>query len=468
MWNHSLGTDNPTYTDNRRQGWGYDQAGNVTSNDGQAHSYDAAGRQAAASGGGFVGGPSPDPIYPVWEIASNNGGNGGYVKRTETRRTQTGSTVNTTATTSYFVRSTLLGGQILVELNDQGNKVKSYVYAAGTRLAKHDLSQPSSSQVLWYLGDPVTGDWGEAKSNGDFVNTKWMDPLGAEIPTGDPYPLDPDPTYVEMRDDEPLYIEGGDPFDYSGGFTLDGLPVSCNQFQRLVGSGSIQTETIYGLGDVYSLGGGVIAYDYATGRRSDGEGGWNSLYDYSLFYIPQPQNDGRNGRSDCAWFVDGLVARAQLANVLATARADYPTNPNATLGYSLVFSALPQIHPENHDQNWTPSGWKTIFVQEPQGGAAYAHVYGQAGGIVLGYLPAPYRRGGAGGITGRGVSDAQYNFDQGRLDAAQLRFNTARAQPGTEEFNNAVRNLREREAEQEADKAGRDIGEWLRQSLSGS
>ncbi len=466
LWNHSLGTDTPTYADNRRQGWGYDEAGNVTSNDGQTHSYDAAGRQAAASGGGFVGGPPPAPIYPVWEIASNNGGNGGYVKRTETRRTQTGSTVNTTATTSYFVRSTLLGGQILVELNDQGNKVKSYVYAAGTRLAKHDLSQPSSSQVLWYLGDPVTGDWGEAKSNGDFVNTKWMDPLGAEVPTGDPYPLDPDPTYVEMRDDEPLYIEGGDPFDYSGGCTLDGLPISCNQFQRLVGSGSVQTETIYGLGDVYSLGGGVIAYDYATGRRRDGEGGWNSLYDYSLFYIPKPQDDGRNGRTDCAWFVDGLVADVRQEREKHLKRdPDVPIDPEYILGLSLALSALPQIDPRNHDQNWTPSGWQDIYVQAPQGGAAYAHVLGQAGGVLIGRWPAPYMRAGAGALTGLGVADAQYNFDRGRLNAAETAFRKAKL--GTPEFTNALRDLRERQAEVAADEAGREVGGWLRGGLRG-
>lgn len=226
LWGYPQPTDAPTYTNNRHPGMFYDNAGNVTASGGISHTYDAASRQTYASGGGVVGGPPPQPIYPVWEIANTYDGNGQYVKRAELRRYPNPSGVTTT---NYYVRSSVLGGAILVELNAQGNKAKSYVYAAGDRLAKHEPAS-AVAPVAWYIIEPLTGDWGEAKSNGDFMGDKGanLDPLGADTPPNDPYLLDPTPTYIESRPNEPLYIDGGDPFDLSGGCTLDGVPVSCN------------------------------------------------------------------------------------------------------------------------------------------------------------------------------------------------------------------------------------------------
>ena len=49
-------------------------------------------------------------------------------------------------------------------------------------------------------------------------------------------------TYITDRWQEPLFIEGGDPFDLSGGCTLDGMPTSCSAFNRMIWSESVNTQ----------------------------------------------------------------------------------------------------------------------------------------------------------------------------------------------------------------------------------
>jgi hypothetical protein len=64
---------------------------------------------------------------------------------------------------------------------------------------------------------------------------------------------------VDYRFGEPLYIEGGDPFDYSTGREIDGIPVSEAEFQRRVGDGSINAEKTDRKGNVYTSG-NVVNY----------------------------------------------------------------------------------------------------------------------------------------------------------------------------------------------------------------
>jgi hypothetical protein len=51
---------------------------------------------------------------------------------------------------------------------------------------------------------------------------------------------------VDYRFGEPLYIEGGDPFDYSTGREIDGIPVSEAEFQRRVGNGDAVGDVFRG------------------------------------------------------------------------------------------------------------------------------------------------------------------------------------------------------------------------------
>jgi hypothetical protein len=66
-----------------------------------------------------------------------------------------------------------------------------------------------------------------------------FDPVGAIVPTYDPYqqelgpPLYPDLVHAH----EQLYINGGDPYDYSGGCTSYGMKISCSDAERYVNMG---------------------------------------------------------------------------------------------------------------------------------------------------------------------------------------------------------------------------------------
>ena len=61
------------------------------------------------------------------------------------------------------------------------------------------------------------------------------DSRGAEVPLSNPYASAQN--YVELKFSEPLFIEGGDPFDYSGGCTSFGMPISCGDAARYLSRG---------------------------------------------------------------------------------------------------------------------------------------------------------------------------------------------------------------------------------------
>jgi len=95
--------------------------------------------------------------------------------------------------------------------------------------------QPSISFVIWNHPNAVTNSWVETSVEAGVVRQE-MDPTGAEVGTEDPFQFQPDPTYLDViGPSQPLYIEGGDPFDYSTGYTLDGLPMSKSQVNRTLG-----------------------------------------------------------------------------------------------------------------------------------------------------------------------------------------------------------------------------------------
>src|SRR5439155_16166161 len=90
-------------------------------------------------------------------------GDGLRVKKTE----------NGTATT-YYVRSTVLGGQIVGELDGSGSFQRAYVYQ-GTMLAVQQ-----SNAVYWMHEDPVTKSKRVTNSSGSIVSTIELDPWGAD------------------------------------------------------------------------------------------------------------------------------------------------------------------------------------------------------------------------------------------------------------------------------------------------
>ncbi len=140
-WGASYGSyidDSPAYTNNRQNGFSYDASGNLTGDGSQSYSYDATGQQTTASAGA---------------TSSYDG------DRLRVKRVQSG------AATTYYLRSSVLGGQVVYEMNGSGTWTRGYVYQGGQLLAIQE------SGVNWVHQDPVTKSQRVSNSAGTVGRT---------------------------------------------------------------------------------------------------------------------------------------------------------------------------------------------------------------------------------------------------------------------------------------------------------
>ena len=143
-------TESSSYTNNRRNDLTYDAAGNLTF-DGENKTYDATGQQASA-------------VYnSYWNIQHSHDGDRLRVKKVE----------NTVAT--YYLRSSVLGGQVVAEINGDGTFKRGHVYLGGQMLAMQE-----NNQVNWVHQDPVTKSQRLTNQSGNVVSTIELDPWGGE------------------------------------------------------------------------------------------------------------------------------------------------------------------------------------------------------------------------------------------------------------------------------------------------
>jgi len=138
------------YTNNRRNAFSYDAAGNLTNDLGQTFTYDATGQQATASYGGY----SLQQYYDGDRLR---------VKKVEN------------GTPTSYLRSSVLGGQVVAELNSSGVRSRGYVYLGGNILAV-----PQNNQVSWIHQHPVAKSKRVTDGAGNVVSTLELDPWGGE------------------------------------------------------------------------------------------------------------------------------------------------------------------------------------------------------------------------------------------------------------------------------------------------
>jgi RHS repeat-associated protein len=143
-----------SFTNNQRNGFSYDAAGNLTNDLGQNFTYDATGQQATAS-------------YTGYSLQQYYDGNGLRVKKTDNG-------VNT-----YYLRSSVLGGQVVAEMNSSGVLGREYVYLGGQVLA---VRSPTKGvlKTYWVHEDPVTKSKRITNNLGSVVSTIELDPWGAD------------------------------------------------------------------------------------------------------------------------------------------------------------------------------------------------------------------------------------------------------------------------------------------------
>ncbi|HJP94768.1 MAG TPA: S8 family serine peptidase [Pyrinomonadaceae bacterium] len=145
----------PNYVNNRltTNPWtgatmSYDAAGNLTNDGYQSYTYDATGQQTSAS---------------ATALTQSYDGDGLRVKKVES------------GVTAYYVRSSVLGGQVVCELNSAGTWWRGYVY-----LGNQLLALQYGNAVSWVHQDPVTKSQRLTNSSGTVTSTIDLDPWGGE------------------------------------------------------------------------------------------------------------------------------------------------------------------------------------------------------------------------------------------------------------------------------------------------
>ena len=242
-----------TYVNDRAQGTNYDADGRVTrdAND-RTHAYDAAGRQTTtqevsrasswATGGAQPNSP-PGGYYTTTTltIGQTYDEDGGCTKRVETKTQATPFYQPvTTQRVDYYVRSSVLGGEVITELTSAGAKRKTNVYAGGTVVAEQQLYNEGQQSITWKHLNPVTGTTMESGAGGAAGGKKDYDPFGLELGYADPYLQNEEPDYASMGGS--FYREGGNPFGESDGCQWNGMPIRCRMFEFI-----FRTQTLIGV-----------------------------------------------------------------------------------------------------------------------------------------------------------------------------------------------------------------------------
>lgn len=101
------------------------------------------------------------------------------------RTTQLNSNAPST-TTSFFLRSSLLGG-VVVEYDSAGIKQNAYVFAGGEILAQQQRMGDGTTRLMWQYLNPLTGDGLNTDSQGLALDRTTVDPMGVNTGDTDPF-----------------------------------------------------------------------------------------------------------------------------------------------------------------------------------------------------------------------------------------------------------------------------------------
>jgi RHS repeat-associated protein len=152
-WTQSFINNRLTTNPSTGQAMQYDASGNLTSDGTQTYAYDATGQQVSASGGAAA-------------VTQSYDGDGLRFKKVDG------------GVTTYYLRSSLLGGPVVAELNGSGQWTRGYIYLGGQLIAIQQGTAANS--VAWVQQDPMTKSQRITDSNGTLVSTIDLDPWGGE------------------------------------------------------------------------------------------------------------------------------------------------------------------------------------------------------------------------------------------------------------------------------------------------
>jgi YD repeat-containing protein len=215
-WSHTSSPVSFSYNPatNRNSQWTYDADGRVTVQGTRQYFYDAAARQThTVEGSGFIS-QEFDGDGQLWK--SNHG------------------------TPYYYLRSTVLNGVTIAELNNQGQVTKRFIYGNGKVLAE----QLSDGSVSWKYRSPSNStQWSLSDMGGGRAGE--YDPLGSQMGVEDPY-SSPGGGYDDWRGG------GGVPSDLTTGCSWEGMSIGCEYAVKITamrgGKSTVTVRTIPGVG----------------------------------------------------------------------------------------------------------------------------------------------------------------------------------------------------------------------------
>jgi YD repeat-containing protein len=215
-WSAYLGDGWDYYANGRNTEWQYDSDGRIKQQgETLQHTFDAAGEL-------------------VTSVDSTERGNGTLPRTYSQTYDGLGRAVKRNgAFATYYLKSSALGGRVIAELGSNGQRQTGYIYGNHGLLAKLEPFGAEGPVLRWIHSDAANTR--EAKTNpaGGSETGKQFDPLGGSVGWADHYQggLGRGAYTGGFPDD-------GDPVDFSGGCTLDGVPISCSFAARLVSGAS--------------------------------------------------------------------------------------------------------------------------------------------------------------------------------------------------------------------------------------
>jgi len=208
-WEQGEGAENytaPYDSRGRLPNTPYDAAGNALQGPEGSYKFDAAGRNQEVLAGG---------VY----YTQTRDGDGAVARRT---------TSGASPSTTYYLKSSALGGQVVSEISSAGVRQKGYVYSGGEVLAEQE-----GGHVRWWHADPHGGSFQKWDEGHAMAEQEEVDPTGVNIGASNPF---------ENAGGE-VDLSGGGvnlvPNDPSGRCRFNGQPIYCAQLVRLARMDSV-------------------------------------------------------------------------------------------------------------------------------------------------------------------------------------------------------------------------------------
>jgi hypothetical protein len=228
IWRDSF-TIADSYLNNRHPDWSYDADGNLLAGADSSYTYDAMGEIRTVAS--FV---------PVSSTTRGLDGAGQQVKTDETAYNE--QTQSSTTTTKYYLHSSVLGGQVLTEIDADGAKLRTFVYAGGSVLA-WQVQQGTVQRVVWEHRDPsdasfrTTDPSGYPWGHADEEEAAELDPTGGNAGLIAPI-VEPGPPPDEVNDSLIPYPRFHDARRASITYAVDYVQVTVDYFFQQLDIGS--------------------------------------------------------------------------------------------------------------------------------------------------------------------------------------------------------------------------------------